>query len=181
MLFRSSEPMLSRQIEELFTATGELGFGVRCIREYDVNIFFLRGEKHLVAIDAGYKDYPKLMEKCSRIGVDPADVTDLFLTHVDPDHAGGLDARCVDSFKNARIYLGKLEENYLTNTWHRKKIGPFVMKNSVQISKGYRLLEDEETVMLEDLKITSLLVPGLTRSEERRVGKECRSRWSPYH
>src|SRR5256885_8500255 len=23
--------------------------------------------------------------------------------------------------------------------------------------------------------------PWLTRSEERRVGKECRSRWSPYH
>src|SRR5260370_973921 len=23
--------------------------------------------------------------------------------------------------------------------------------------------------------------PGGTRSEERRVGKECRSRWSPYH
>ena len=22
---------------------------------------------------------------------------------------------------------------------------------------------------------------GLMRSEERRVGKECRSRWSPYH
>ena len=24
-------------------------------------------------------------------------------------------------------------------------------------------------------------VNGLGRSEERRVGKECRSRWSPYH
>ena len=24
-------------------------------------------------------------------------------------------------------------------------------------------------------------VVGLLRSEERRVGKECRSRWSPYH
>ena len=23
--------------------------------------------------------------------------------------------------------------------------------------------------------------PGVARSEERRVGKECRSRWSPYH
>ena len=22
---------------------------------------------------------------------------------------------------------------------------------------------------------------GIVRSEERRVGKECRSRWSPYH
>ena len=25
------------------------------------------------------------------------------------------------------------------------------------------------------------LVMGIPRSEERRVGKECRSRWSPYH
>ena len=24
-------------------------------------------------------------------------------------------------------------------------------------------------------------VKGVERSEERRVGKECRSRWSPYH
>ena len=24
-------------------------------------------------------------------------------------------------------------------------------------------------------------VIGVSRSEERRVGKECRSRWSPYH
>ena len=26
-----------------------------------------------------------------------------------------------------------------------------------------------------------LLIRSITRSEERRVGKECRSRWSPYH
>ena len=26
-----------------------------------------------------------------------------------------------------------------------------------------------------------LSVESVTRSEERRVGKECRSRWSPYH
>ena len=25
------------------------------------------------------------------------------------------------------------------------------------------------------------IVVGFIRSEERRVGKECRSRWSPYH
>ena len=25
------------------------------------------------------------------------------------------------------------------------------------------------------------LLQGMERSEERRVGKECRSRWSPYH
>ena len=27
----------------------------------------------------------------------------------------------------------------------------------------------------------STIVGALRRSEERRVGKECRSRWSPYH
>ena len=31
-------------------------------------------------------------------------------------------------------------------------------------------------------KEAALFVPtGTMRSEERRVGKECRSRWSPYH
>ena len=29
--------------------------------------------------------------------------------------------------------------------------------------------------------VEALAVIGICRSEERRVGKECRSRWSPYH
>ena len=50
--------------------------------------------------------------------------------------------------------------------------------------------DDKENV--ENLKLIDLILPGgffqVTkydekgkRSEERRVGKECRSRWSPYH
>ena len=42
------------------------------------------------------------------------------------------------------------------------------------------------TAALHDLGLKVLLVDfdpqaNATRSEERRVGKECRSRWSPYH
>ena len=33
--------------------------------------------------------------------------------------------------------------------------------------------------LLEEFKLKQLHM--LLRSEERRVGKECRSRWSPYH
>ena len=33
----------------------------------------------------------------------------------------------------------------------------------------------------DSLVIRGKSVDTLTRSEERRVGKECRSRWSPYH
>ena len=35
---------------------------------------------------------------------------------------------------------------------------------------------DEHTTIVADIPFYLLL-----RSEERRVGKECRSRWSPYH
>ena len=40
-----------------------------------------------------------------------------------------------------------------------------------------------ENITLAILHITAEIRANilLTRSEERRVGKECRSRWSPYH
>src|SRR2546430_1362209 len=44
---------------------------------------------------------------------------------------------------------------------------------------------DKATVVVRVLTVIYflffILMPWYTRSEERRVGKECRSRWSPYH
>ena len=34
---------------------------------------------------------------------------------------------------------------------------------------------------LREVRLLSPTQPTKVRSEERRVGKECRSRWSPYH
>ena len=34
---------------------------------------------------------------------------------------------------------------------------------------------------IEKGDMNAIIRYGLLRSEERRVGKECRSRWSPYH
>ena len=42
------------------------------------------------------------------------------------------------------------------------------------VSYNSYLLTDEKTVLFDT-------VDKAVRSEERRVGKECRSRWSPYH
>ena len=36
-------------------------------------------------------------------------------------------------------------------------------------------------ILVGDYYIPDLKLPEEPRSEERRVGKECRSRWSPYH
>ena len=46
-----------------------------------------------------------------------------------------------------------------------------------------KLLKEKQ--MKKGLKIAAIVVGVIIilmlRSEERRVGKECRSRWSPYH
>ena len=39
----------------------------------------------------------------------------------------------------------------------------------------------DRTELNLNVGFSETLLATVTRSEERRVGKECRSRWSPYH
>ena len=52
--------------------------------------------------------------------------------------------------------------------------------DAVPVSRG-NFIELCERLTIEDEKEFEDLFRRLGRSEERRVGKECRSRWSPYH
>src|SRR2546426_12639409 len=60
-----------------------------------------------------------------------------------------------------------------------------VIRGVEQLGKRKTKLRDEVLRYLAAPNPTTLLVlvvaAGEERSEERRVGKECRSRWSPYH
>ena len=50
------------------------------------------------------------------------------------------------------------------------------------VSEGiHRVFRDAEVTVCPLADGGEGTVEALTRSEERRVGKECRSRWSPYH
>ena len=42
-------------------------------------------------------------------------------------------------------------------------------------------LQESKWFILNDIRDPRPALKILSRSEERRVGKECRSRWSPYH
>src|SRR2546421_11159842 len=44
-----------------------------------------------------------------------------------------------------------------------------------------RTISDPESFFTADVSGEPIIVVRGKRSEERRVGKECRSRWSPYH
>ena len=52
---------------------------------------------------------------------------------------------------------------------------------TVQDSSGAVLPGAEVTATQTDTGVSRMTITNETRSEERRVGKECRSRWSPYH
>ena len=44
-----------------------------------------------------------------------------------------------------------------------------------------QVFEDDRAIDRLEIDIEESCLRLLARSEERRVGKECRSRWSPYH
>ena len=54
---------------------------------------------------------------------------------------------------------------------------PLLLGNIV--SQLYSLIDT--VIVGRTLGLGALGAIGAVRSEERRVGKECRSRWSPYH
>ena len=66
-----------------------------------------------------------------------------------------------------------------------------IAQSSIRFSLGWNNTEEDVDYVVEVLpKIVQRLRDisplyhkrmGTVRSEERRVGKECRSRWSPYH
>ena len=47
--------------------------------------------------------------------------------------------------------------------------------------RGFFYLRTAVALVLSDPTYMKSITGRLYRSEERRVGKECRSRWSPYH
>ena len=48
-----------------------------------------------------------------------------------------------------------------------------------EVAKKTKLTKKDSEMAINAL--LEIITSNLKRSEERRVGKECRSRWSPYH
>ena len=66
----------------------------------------------------------------------------------------------------------------------KKRIGIAVSDENKAVATPYKVLtKDSYPAFVEEIKkiIDDNGIKGVIRSEERRVGKECRSRWSPYH
>ena len=63
----------------------------------------------------------------------------------------------------------------------RKFVEPDVADNPLYHDTWKLLKKYRDVVWSLELSVQHVRTKFEIRSEERRVGKECRSRWSPYH
>ena len=141
--------------------TGWIDKNVACVREWVANIFFYCKDHAVIMIDAGY-NYDRLAEKMGWLGIDPQSVQHILITHQDTDHVGAVEADNPGLFQNAALYIGEVENRYLTGEVRRKVIYHLYKLPQVTINNKKVLLQDGEVINIDGIKIECFLVPGHT-------------------
>ena len=141
--------------------TGRIDARVACVREWVANIFFYTKNGVTIMIDAGY-NYARLREKMGWLDIDPAAIRHILITHQDTDHVGALETDSERLFRDAAVYIGEIENRYLTGETRRRVIHGLYKLPLVRMENKKVLLRDGEIFQIGDIKIECLLVPGHT-------------------
>ena len=141
--------------------TGFIDDRVSCIREYVANIYFYTKDGHTIMIDAGY-NYDRLAEKMQWLGINSKDIKEILVTHQDTDHVGAIEQGSDELFRDATIYIGNVENEYLEGRRHRKVFWGLTTLPQVIIDNPKILIEDGQIFYIGNIKIEAFLVPGHT-------------------
>ena len=141
--------------------TGWIDEHVACVREWVANIFFYRRGDAVLMIDAGY-NYDRFEEKMGWLGIDPRSIRSILITHQDTDHVGAVEADSPGLFRNARLYVGEIENRYLTGEVRRRVIYHLYKLPQVNIPNEKTLLRDVQAFETGGIKVECFLVPGHT-------------------
>lgn len=141
--------------------TGRIDEHVACVREWVANIYFYTKNNVTIMIDAGY-NYSRLREKMGWLDIDPSTIQHILITHQDTDHVGALETDSELLFRDATVYIGEIENRYLTGETRRKVFHGLYQLPMVRMENKKVLLRDGEVFQIGDIKIECLLVPGHT-------------------
>ena len=134
--------------------TGRIDKHVACVREWVANIFFYTKNDLTIMIDAGY-NYARLQEKMQWLDIDPASIGHILITHQDTDHVGALEEDSELLFRDATVYIGEIENRYLTGEMRRKVIHGLYKLPMVKMGNRKVLLRDGEIFHIGDIKIAA--------------------------
>ena len=141
--------------------TGLIDEHVASLREWVANIFFYTKNGNTIMIDAGY-NYDRLEEKMSWLCLNPKEIKHIFITHQDTDHMGAVERDSALLFKHATLYLGEIENRYLTGEVRRKVFRGLYKLPKVKTDNKKALLKDGQVFYIDDIKVECMLVPGHT-------------------
>ena len=141
--------------------TGWVDEHVACVREWVANIFFYRKGDAIIMLDAGY-NYDRLAEKMGWLGIAPASIRHILITHQDTDHVGAVEADSPGLFRDATLYVGEVENRSLTGEVRRKVVYHLYKLPQVIIHNKKVLLRDGEVLDIDGIRIECFLVPGHT-------------------
>ena len=141
--------------------TGWIDERVACVREWVANIFFYTKDGATIMIDAGY-NYARLKEKMGWLDIDPASIRHILITHQDTDHVGALERDSELLFRDATVYIGEIENRYLTGETRRKVFHGLYRLPMVQMDNKRVLLKDGQVFHIGGIKVECILVPGHT-------------------
>ena len=135
--------------------------GIICLRDKDVNCFLIPDGEDYIAIDSGYMNSSNTRAGLQQLGIDASRVKAVFLTHLDIDHAGGMDQKSNCLFPKAAVYLGKDESRYLTGEYSRKKVLFHRCKLPIALSE-FQTLTDGAVVKLQETTVLAIYAFGHT-------------------
>lgn len=151
----------SKRVSKRFfpQATRQVTSHLYAIKDRDVNLFLYADDSHVICFDAGYIDNHYLGAEFQKIGVDPASITHLFLTHTDMDHAGAIDKDSRSTwFAHAQVFMGQDEVPMIDGSKPRK----FIFKSPVEIARPFDLLDDGDMVQIGPIHVETIATPGHT-------------------
>jgi glyoxylase-like metal-dependent hydrolase (beta-lactamase superfamily II) len=124
--------------------------------DVSVNAFLILLDKRVILVDAGGGEIlgpslNKLTASLRAVGVEPTQITDILITHIHPDHTGGLSIGGHKVFDNAVIHVNKKELDFWTDTTAAEKaqeptktffksveqtVGPYLASGQVKTFEG---------------------------------------------
>ncbi|MCE7749332.1 MAG: MBL fold metallo-hydrolase [Candidatus Heimdallarchaeota archaeon] len=114
--------------------TGKVSDNISVIKTGIVNCYvYSKGSKRIL-IDTGTST-KKLLKGLATIGIEPESISNVFLTHSDPDHIGG-----ISLFSHAKRNIGE--------------------KSKVKNPEKYQFLDDGEITDVNGIKIHAISTPG---------------------
>lgn len=123
-----------------------------------VGAYLLDGGSELELIDTCmFGNVYLTLEAVRKLGFDPHDIKNIFLSHCHVDHSGG--ARAIQEYTGASIWLSEIDAEFNDSPANQSMGGKDHIWPAYKADKFY---EDDKIIQAGDLEIRTKLTPGHT-------------------